>query len=55
VVQRFDPEVTELQCTPLGLLGIVPKVFMNVSRPTGVGAEISALTRGKWAPMASSF
>ena len=30
VVQRFDPEPTNLQRTLLGLLGIAPKVFMNV-------------------------
>jgi len=30
VVQRFDPELTDLQRQLLGLLGLAPKVFMNV-------------------------
>ena len=30
VVQRFDPELTDLQRRLLGLLGISPKAFMNV-------------------------
>jgi hypothetical protein len=30
VVQRFDPELTELQRKLLAFLGISPKVFMNV-------------------------
>ena len=29
-VQRFDPDLTDLQRNLLGLLGIAPKVFMNV-------------------------
>ena len=30
IVQRFDPELTELQRTLLALLKISPKVFMNI-------------------------
>jgi transposase len=30
VVQRFDPELTDLQRRLVGLLGIAPKAFMNV-------------------------
>jgi hypothetical protein len=29
LVQRFDPELTELQRKLLAFLGISPKVFMN--------------------------